>query len=700
MDEASNYAAIMRHYRSAELHQPQAIRNVNLVVAGAPQCASAPPTQPHLMRERSPTWISQRDVHIEIPEERRLAIERQRLRDELREDLVESRQEEVTIRTAEFQRPPPISSWSIVVGIITLWAPDELLESVGGMTDPERKRAWREKMAFCQLVSWLSWVILSTAYWLGTADCSGMGFMIEMDTQCILSYSVLGGFSLLFIFGGLLKFVVVAYYKFYRPTRLFASGEHTQKPLIIYIPCDEEDLESIRQTCDSLASAEYQDMARVIVLVFDGQSTASMFLHDALLGEITSSRQTRCYVSLSHGTYRPNRAYVNSGMYKGKTYSIPMVLVVKCGAQGDDNGHRGRQDSLHLLLNAISSVYSDERITECDYEILSAIEQVTGVKITDFEYLLAINVGTKVKINTLMRMVGCMEDNPDVMALCNSLQSSRMKPSLHFFNKILTQYGRYFESVMGKATIWSSGPSIWRIRSSVGELVPILVDPFIVGFVADSSICTLHQGISQADEFLDLSVLMQQQFPGYKLPSIPTALAPAEWVEKGPGPIMSLRCQLTDLRTSIRRKGRILNRFYSLISLLCIMARPSMTVTFIFAIYLLIATWPTVAWPAILLVVMSTAFLFLPLVLALIVEPSLTSLKSMITFILTIPYHFCYIPLLSFWSLDADFCQKPMTESDSTWREELIALERKRRPQWDLELRTRLRSQAQVDSSQ
>ncbi|KAJ6558579.1 glycosyltransferase family 2 protein [Mycena vulgaris] len=46
-----------------------------------------------------------------------------------------------------------LDAWRIVTRILTFWAPDVLLASVGGMRDKHVRQAWREKMALCLIIS-------------------------------------------------------------------------------------------------------------------------------------------------------------------------------------------------------------------------------------------------------------------------------------------------------------------------------------------------------------------------------------------------------------------------------------------------------------------------------------------------------------------------------------------------------------------
>lgn len=51
------------------------------------------------------------------------------------------------------------TSWRIFSRVVTFWAPDVLLSSVGGMKDPNVRQAWREKIALCFIIAVLCAVV-------------------------------------------------------------------------------------------------------------------------------------------------------------------------------------------------------------------------------------------------------------------------------------------------------------------------------------------------------------------------------------------------------------------------------------------------------------------------------------------------------------------------------------------------------------
>ncbi|KAI9066622.1 glycosyltransferase family 2 protein [Trametes sanguinea] len=54
--------------------------------------------------------------------------------------------------TPEVSEGPPLDAWRIFSRVVSFWAPDFLLESIGGLQDKQKRQAWREKIALCFII--------------------------------------------------------------------------------------------------------------------------------------------------------------------------------------------------------------------------------------------------------------------------------------------------------------------------------------------------------------------------------------------------------------------------------------------------------------------------------------------------------------------------------------------------------------------
>ncbi len=143
------------------------------------------------------------------------------------------------------------------------------------------------------------------------------------------------------------------------------------------VTCYSEGEESIRNTLESIANTSYSDDRKMLFVVCDGMVTGhgekaptpdicvGMLEADSRLGDPTPM----AYLSVGGGAKRENRAYVYAGHYQSKKrHRVPMLVVVKCGMPGEAReskpGNRGKRDSQMILMNWISRVTYNDRVSE------------------------------------------------------------------------------------------------------------------------------------------------------------------------------------------------------------------------------------------------------------------------------------------------------------------------------------------------
>ena len=62
-------------------------------------------------------------------------------------------------RAATSPDGPPLDAWRIFSRVVSFWAPDFLLESLGGLRDKQKRQAWREKIALCFIIILLCGIV-------------------------------------------------------------------------------------------------------------------------------------------------------------------------------------------------------------------------------------------------------------------------------------------------------------------------------------------------------------------------------------------------------------------------------------------------------------------------------------------------------------------------------------------------------------
>jgi len=202
-----------------------------------------------------------------------------------------------------------------------------------------------------------------------------------------------------------------------------------------------ESVEGLRTTLDSLATTDYPNSHKVILVIADGMVKGAG--NDMTTPEICLTMmkdfiipphevEPHSYVAIADGHKRHNMAKVYAGFYdyddatteRSKQQRIPFVLVAKCGnpRELEENdpkpGNRGKRDSQIVLMAFLQRVMFDERMTTFEYEFFNSVWRVTGVSPDRYELVLCVDADTKVFPDSLTRMVSCMVHDEEIMGLC------------------------------------------------------------------------------------------------------------------------------------------------------------------------------------------------------------------------------------------------------------------------------------------
>ncbi|KAI9598229.1 chitin synthase-domain-containing protein [Syncephalis fuscata] len=326
---------------------------------------------------------------------------------------------------------------------------------------------------------------------------------------------------------------------------------------ILLVTCYSEGEEGLRTTLNSLASTDYPQSHKMILVICDGIITGAgntkstpdiclSMMKDFIIPP--EQVQAHSYVAIADGTKRHNMAKVYAGYYnwdnssslspeQQAAVSVPMVTIVKCGAPAEASlpkpGNRGKRDSQIILMGFLQRVMFDERMTELEYEFFNAIWTVVGVPPDRFEIVLMVDADTKVYPDSLTRMVACMMRDPSVMGLCGETKIANKKQSWVTMIQVFEYYishhmSKAFESVFGGVTCLPGCFCMYRIKAPKGPngfYVPILANPDIVENYSENVVDTLHKkNLLLLGEDRFLTTLMLRTFPKRKMMFVPQAV--------------------------------------------------------------------------------------------------------------------------------------------------------------------------------
>ncbi|KAH9947090.1 glycosyltransferase family 2 protein [Amylocystis lapponica] len=277
-----------------------------------------------------------------------------------------------------------------------------------------------------------------------------------------------------------------------------------------------ESTEGLRTTLDSLATTDYPNSHKMILIIADGMVKGAgnnLTTPDICLTMMKEfilppdEVEPHSYVAIADGHKRHNMAKVYAGFYdyddatveRSKQQRVPIVLVAKCGNPLEANdakpGNRGKRDSQIVLMSFMQKVMFDERMTTFEYEFFNSLWRVTGVSPDRYELVLCVDADTKVFPDSISRMVSCFVHDFEIMGVCGETKIANKTDSWVSMMQVFEYYishhmTKAFESMFGGVSCLPGCFSMYRIKTPKGEngyWVPILANPDIVEHYSENT---------------------------------------------------------------------------------------------------------------------------------------------------------------------------------------------------------------------
>ena len=313
--------------------------------------------------------------------------------------------------------------------------------------------------------------------------------------------------------------------------------------------------EGIRTTLDSIATTDYPNSHKAILVICDGlikghgETSTTPEICLGMMGDfaiLPDEVEAFSYVAVASGSKRHNMAKVYSGFYDygensrippHKQQRVPMMIIVKTGTPDEIRkskpGNRGKRDSQIILMSFLQKVMFDERMTELEFEMFNGLWRITGISPDFYEVVLMVDADTKVYPDSLTHMVSAMVKDPEIMGLCGETKIANKKASwvsmIQVFEYFISHHlSKSFESVFGGVTCLPGCFSMYRIKAPKGGQnywVPILANPDVVEHYSENVVDTLHKkNLLLLGEDRYLSTLMLKTFPKRKQVFVPQAV--------------------------------------------------------------------------------------------------------------------------------------------------------------------------------
>ncbi|KAF7724964.1 Chitin synthase, class 3 [Apophysomyces ossiformis] len=455
---------------------------------------------------------------------------------------------------------------------------------------------------------------------------------------------------------------------------------------ICLVTCYSEGEDGIRTTLDSIATSDYPNSHKMILVVCDGLITGSgnsKSTPDVCIGMMrdlikpAEEVEALSYVAIADGAKRNNMAKVYAGFYKydDTTVSpehqqrVPMITIVKCGTPDQQNeakpGNRGKRDSQIILMQFLQKVMFDERMTTMEYEFFNCIWRVTGVPADSYEICLMVDADTKVYPDALSRLVSCAVKDPDISGLCGETKIANKTDSwvsmIQVFEYFISHHQtKAFESIFGGVTCLPGCFCMYRIKAPKGPngyWVPILANPDIVEHYSENVIDTLHKkNLLLLGEDRYLSTLMLRTFPNRKMVFVPQAVCKTVVPDTFPV-LLSQRRRW--INSTIHNLMELLfvhdlcgtfcfsMQFVVFMELVGTLALPA---AISFTLYLIVLA--IMGKPAVIPLILLALILGLPAVLIVMTSRKIVYVGWMIVYLFSLPIWNFVLPTYAYWHFD------------------------------------------------
>ncbi|CAO3623659.1 unnamed protein product [Cunninghamella blakesleeana] len=456
---------------------------------------------------------------------------------------------------------------------------------------------------------------------------------------------------------------------------------------ICLVTCYSEGEEGLRTTLDSIATTDYPNSHKLILVIADGNITGHgntkstpdiciSMMEDFLISP--QQVQPYSYVAIANGKKRHNMARIYTGFYrydrrtvdKSQRKRVPMITIVKCGTpeeikEDQKPGNRGKRDSQIILMSFLQKVMFDERMTRLEYELFMNLWRITGLSPDNFEIVLMVDADTKIYPDSLSRLISCMANDDQITGLCGETKIGNKADSWVTMIQVFEYYishhqSKAFESIFGNVTCLPGCFCMYRIKAPKGNngyWVPILANPDIIELYSENIVDTLHKkNLLLLGEDRYLSTLMLKTFPHRKMLFVPQAVCKTvvpdtfsvllsqrrRWINSTIHNLMELLF-VNDLCGTFCFSMQ----FVVLMELIGTLSLPA---AITFTIYLLVLTF--LGQPSYISLILLGLILGLPAILILMTSRKLVYVTWMFIYLISLPIWNFVLPTYAFWHFD------------------------------------------------
>ena len=240
------------------------------------------------------------------------------------------------------------------------------------------------------------------------------------------------------------------------------------KFVICQVPAYTEGEESLRKGLDSLTALAYDNKRKLICVICDGmivgggndRPTPKIVL-DILGVDPKIDPPALPFKSVGNGSEQLNYGKVYSGLYEYEGNVVPYIVVVKVGKESEQNkskpGNRGKRDTQIMIMSFLNRVHHRAPMNPLELEIFHQINNIIGVDPELYEYLFMVDADTKVKEDSLNRLVASCANDGKIAGICGETSLENEERSWWTMIQVYEYYishhlSKAFESLFGSVT--------------------------------------------------------------------------------------------------------------------------------------------------------------------------------------------------------------------------------------------------------
>jgi chitin synthase len=312
---------------------------------------------------------------------------------------------------------------------------------------------WNEKLNRTTRLNSLN--CFNNIFYIGDAD-------FRYSARCQVQNYILLGFTIIIC--------AVIGVKFLAALQLGSKRRPAQqdKFVICQVPAYTEGEDSLRKGLDSLTALAYDNKRKLICVICDGmivgggndRPTPKIVL-DILGVDPKTDPPALPFKSIGVGSEQLNYGKVYSGLYEYEGNVVPYVVVVKVGKETEQSkskpGNRGKRDSQIMLMSFLNRVHHRAPMSPLELEMFHQINNIIGVDPELYEYLFMVDADTKVKEDSLNRLVAACANDATIAGICGETSLENEEGSWWTMIQVYEYYishnlAKAFESLFGSVT--------------------------------------------------------------------------------------------------------------------------------------------------------------------------------------------------------------------------------------------------------